>query len=694
MQTHDPTFVTTAPRPPAAPLAASRSPRAALLAASFAASLVASASVPARAADAAVGGPIAVDADDAPLAEARARFVAARDALATGDRARFVALEATLVDYPLHDFLVHERLHERLRRESPTAADLATIETFEEASGDRTLARRLVRTLQSRLAAEGRWEDFLAVGRRSAHAASMPCRTLLAREATDPMDAFDETTLALWIEPGTRSRACSAALAALEARAALPVGAVWDRVYAAMAANQPAHAEGALRHLSRRDRRPVEGWMAALERPVQHLASGAVDTDNVLNRRIIADLVRRWSREDTAAAIRYWQGARTRFAFSEDLRYETDRALAMRAAYRRMPEAQDWLVGFEARADDLELMEWRIRTALLAGDWDEVLRRIARLPPAEQEEDHWAYWVARAHERAGRTAEARAVYARLAGLQSWHGFLSAERLGRPHAIEEVPVRPERETLERLAADPALVRAREYHRVGLAHEGRREWNAWLAGSDGEDAAAAAVLASVWGLDDRAIFSAGRAERKQALDLRFPLLHTAAIEAEAEANDIERAWVYGVARRESAWIADIRSSAGAIGLMQLMPNTAKHVASMRGQKGWRGDLTDPATNIAFGTYYLRHVLDRFDGHRALATASYNAGPHRVSKWLPAGEAMEADRWIDTIPFTETRRYVRAVLAYAAIYEKRLTGEPYTLLERLPPVPPAANGPVADG
>ena len=632
------------------------------------------------------------DPDESSLVGERARFAAARDALAAGDLDRFVELETSLADYPLHDYLVYARLRQRLRREAPSLADLATIEAFERASGDRTLAGRLVRTLQSRLASAARWEDFLALTRRSEHAAAMPCETSIAREATDPPDDFDAATLALWIDPGERSRDCAAALAALEGRAALPVAAVWERVYAAMAANRPDAARSVLRHLSSRDRRPVEGWIGALDDPVQHLASGALDADGPLNRRIIADLVLRWSREDTVAAMDYWRGARERFAFSEDLRHDTGRALAMRGAYRRMPEAQDWLERFEARADDLEFGEWRVRTALLAGDWDAVTRQIRRLPPAERREDHWAYWEARALEVAERTAEARAIYSRLATLQSWHGFLSAERIGREPAIEDVPVSPSPGTLERLAADPALVRAREYHRVGLAHEGRREWNGWLSGRDEDEAAAGAVLAARWGLDDRAIFSAARAgeARRRALSLRFPVLHRDAIEAKSRENDLEPSWVYGVARRESAFIADIRSSAGAIGLMQLMPATAQDVAGMLGMESWRGDLTDPATNIAFGTRYLRHVLDRFDGHQALATASYNAGPHRVKRWLPTGEAMESDRWIDTIPFTETRRYVRAVLAYAAIYEKRLSGEPYRLLERLPPVP-SADAPV---
>ncbi len=143
-----------------------------------------------------------------------------------------------------------------------------------------------------------------------------------------------------------------------------------------------------------------------------------------------------------------------------------------------------------------------------------------------------------------------------------------------------------------------------------------------------------------------------------------------------------------RRESAYIQNVRSGAGAVGLMQLMPRTARYVAGLQGKRNWQGDLTDAATNIGFGTYYLRHVMNKFDDHQVLATASYNAGPSRVDQWL-RDDSVDADIWIDTIPFTETRRYVRAVLAYAAIYDYHLTGKAQRLSEKLRPIPAAGSG-----
>jgi len=190
----------------------------------------------------------------------------------------------------------------------------------------------------------------------------------------------------------------------------------------------------------------------------------------------------------------------------------------------------------------------------------------------------------------------------------------------------------------------------------------------------------VIAEEYALPDRAIISAGRANATRALRYRFPLLFEEAVTRAAAEMEIDPTIIYGVMRRESAFIPDIKSGAGAVGLMQLMPRTAKYVADLKGKKKWHGDLTNVNTNIDFGAFYLRHVLNRFDNHLPLALASYNAGPHRVKKWLPTNTDLPADVWIDTIPFDETRRYVRAVLAYSMIFEWRLKGQVTRLDSRL--------------
>lgn len=617
----------------------------------------------------------------------REQFSEALEALNAGDLQRFSTLSSALTDYPLREYLEYERLRRAWKNVKPGSAQIDELNDFEQRTGDASLTRRLTQVLQKRFADTRQWRTFLALS-QSRLAAAMTCETLQARKATGALTGFDKDVIEMWVMPRKHRQACQSILDELEASNIPPVSAIWERVYQSMEANKPEFARPMLGYLATSHRKLVKRWIDSSKKPQSFLLSGELDRDTLLNRIIILDLVVDWSREDTPAAMGHWLKIRDRYAFTSDGRYDTNRALAMRAAYRRMPEAAAWLRTFEAREDDLELMEWRIRTTLLAEDWPGVLAGILELPANERQEDHWAYWEARALEKLNRSAEAQVIYTELAGLQSYYGFLSADRLQLDYSIYDEPISPETSLLSRLSSEPALERAREFHLVGLDSESRREWNNWMRGKSSDELAAAAVLASDWGMADRAIFAAGKSDSPRAITLRFPVLYRSDVARASMENRIEPAWIYGVMRRESAYIQNVRSGAGAVGLMQLMPRTAKYVAGLQGKRNWKGDLTDAATNIGFGTYYLRHVMNKFDDHQVLATASYNAGPSRVDQWL-RDESVDADIWIDTIPFTETRRYVRAVLAYAAIYDYHLTGKAQRLSEKLRPIPAAGSG-----
>ena len=634
-------------------------------------------------------------ADDDSLQAERERFMAAREALQAGERDTFEDAVSSLRDYPLHDWLVYAELVDRWKRETPAPGTFDELARLKAATGDTTLLKRAARALQTSLAKGEEWRRYLAI-EKSDYGVEMPCTTLRAQTevwqaegvSEAARESMREATLELWVKPTAPDEICADVVAKQIATEAPPVSRMWERVYEAMEANAFDAAREILPWLGTADRRALNGWLDAVDAPGEYIASGALQEDTQFNRRAIADLVLRWSRDDTAAAIDWWQAQSPRYRFYKDRHYDTHRALVMRAALRRMPQAGEWLGNFRARTEDLEIKEWRVRAALLDGDWAEVMRHLYRLPEEERLEDHWAYWEARALEVAGHTDQAGDIYSSIAGLQSWHGFLAADRLGEDYVIVDEPIEPEVAVLDAMASDERLLRAREFHAVGMRAESRRVWNTVLGDASPPELAASAVLAKQWGLDDRAIFSAGRAEQRRALSYRFPILYREEVAAAATEHRIEPAWIFGVMRRESAFIPEVVSHAGAIGLMQIMPRTGTYIADLQDAEDWDGDLTNIETNIDFGTFYIGHVSERFDGHRALATASYNAGPRRVSSWLPE-QTMEADRWIDTIPFTETRRYVRAVLAYAAIYEHQLTGNVTRISDQLPPVVGVVGG-----
>ena len=193
--------------------------------------------------------------------------------------------------------------------------------------------------------------------------------------------------------------------------------------------------------------------------------------------------------------------------------------------------------------------------------------------------------------------------------------------------------------------------------------------------------AAKLASEWGWYDRAIFTMGAAHAYDDLELRFPITYRDEIEKYATKRNLDAGWIFALMRSESAFMEKVKSPAGALGLMQIMPATGKLTARKIGMKKFRTrDLLIAKKNIAIGTAYMKEMQDKFKGNYILATASYNAGPGRSVKWSPRKGCIEPDIWVEQIPFDETRAYVKRVMFYASIYDWRLNQQVIPLKQRM--------------
>ncbi|NNF97277.1 MAG: transglycosylase SLT domain-containing protein, partial [Halobacteria archaeon] len=256
--------------------------------------------------------------------------------------------------------------------------------------------------------------------------------------------------------------------------------------------------------------------------------------------------------------------------------------------------------------------------------------------------------------------------------------------GHRYQFAHTPLVYQDSELADVEALPAIQRAREFYAIKRTVDARREWNYAIQRMPQPQLLKAAKLADAWGWHDRAITTLAEAKYWDDLELRFPLAHQQQVLNQAARQQINPAWAFAIIRQESAFTADARSHAGALGLMQLLPRTARDMArSLRVRKPRKSDILKIDTNIQLGVGYLKKVQDRYQGHPVLATAAYNAGPSNVKRWLPDNGAVAADIWIETVPFKETRDYLKRVLTYTVIYEQRLGQQPKSLLERMTPI-----------
>ncbi|MFQ5626622.1 MAG: transglycosylase SLT domain-containing protein, partial [Methyloligellaceae bacterium] len=298
-------------------------------------------------------------------------------------------------------------------------------------------------------------------------------------------------------------------------------------------------------------------------------------------------------------------------------------------------------------------------------------------------------WTARALESLGWHDDADSIYTELARERSYYGFLAADRIDHDYQLNHRALEYSDHELRLLAAQPGAMRARELYGLGRTVDARREWRMFTRSMTDEELARAAKLAHGWGWHGRAIMTVARTPHLDDLELRFPLAYHDRVLEQARAQRLDPAWMYAIVRQESAFVADARSPAGALGLMQIMPGTGRKIGrSLDKPLKNRRQLLDADISLEFGSTYLRILLDQLDNHSVLAAAAYNAGPHRVERWRPAERNMSADLWIETVPYRETREYLRHVLAYTTIYERRLGRETVRLSARLAPIPARAT------
>ncbi|WP_213032617.1 lytic transglycosylase domain-containing protein [Acinetobacter sp. DSM 11652] len=333
------------------------------------------------------------------------------------------------------------------------------------------------------------------------------------------------------------------------------------------------------------------------------------------------------------------------------------------------------------------------RQAIRFGEWESVLRAIDSMSVTQKQEDRWQYWMARAYENRKDQASkqaAKSIYQRLAAAgDDYHNLLAKDHLGIRYNEAHDRAQPSAQDIQRLDQDIHFRRAFALRNINAsATYTNREWNwavrqAYLKQDDGL-LLAAAKRATEMGWYDRAIYAAERTLKRHNYAYRYATPHQNLVVTHSKNAGIDPSWAYGLMRQESRFVTTARSHVGAGGLMQIMPATAKDVARKMGETYNPAALSDPNTNIRYGTYYLSMIQGMLSNSPVLATAGYNAGLTRARRWQPEFKSIAADQYTESIPLHETRDYVKKVMTNAAHYGVLLGQGPQAIESRMPPIP----------
>ena len=606
-------------------------------------------------------------------ADTESDYRTARDAFSRGDAARLEKVAGRLETTVLEPYVTYYRL-----RLSWSAKDTAPIRRFLERDEESPVVDQFRGEWLKYLGKRGRWEEFGQEYPRLVTADDeLTCYALQMRRNSEEAEALAEARK-LWFRGEEMPESCTPLFAEALKQNVIGEADVWQRMRLALENNNTTLAKQLIRLLPKPQRFPAAELSMASRNPRSYLDRTKFENAATGRRTAALYALLRLARQSPEMAFTRWEKIGTYFP-EEEQRYFFG-WLGFAGAQNHDERALAW---FAAAGDMLlnpKQLAWRTRAALRSQDWHEVWESIAAMQPQQQAEGVWRYWKARALAVLGRPSDAEAIYLALSREYNFYGQLAAEELGAGPGAGMVSANylADDSEVESIQAQQAIQRTLLLYRMDFRTDAAKEWYWATRNFSDKQLLAAAEVARRNEMYDRSINAADRTVSLHDFNLRYPAPYREALQEDVQVHGLEEAWVYGLMRQESRFTRTAKSEVGAAGIMQIMPSTARWVAQRMGMKGYRKGLIHQLdVNIKLGTYYMKTVYSQFDENPVLASAAYNAGPNRARNWR-GRQPLEGAIYIETIPFDETRDYVKKVMSNT-IYYSKLFGQPTQSLKQ---------------
>ncbi|KTD57413.1 transglycosylase SLT domain-containing protein [Legionella shakespearei] len=370
-------------------------------------------------------------------------------------------------------------------------------------------------------------------------------------------------------------------------------------------------------------------------------------------------------------ALLVWNQVKNKNLLNESQKQAFLAHVTLYKAMRNHDDAQTWFNQIEPQYYNDILVDWQIRFALKNQNWEQVSKLINH--SQNKDSPCWQYWLARSLEEQGKKAEAEAIYEPLAKSRQYYGFLASIRLKKKPSFENEKPTTSFSALK--PYQPIIEQIRTLYHAKESTQASRLLNDFISELPKDEASALIYwVDSELQWHGKSVYLSNNETLNNQLTLRFPLAYKDTVKTYAKQYAVEPEFVYAIIRQESGFREDVISSAGALGLMQIMPMTASVVSKMsRIPYSNQRELFLSQKNINIGTAYLQQLTKRFSNHPVLVAAAYNAGPRQVVYWLKNHPPKEIDVWIETLPWQETRNYLKNVMAFYVVYQYRLDQRP---------------------
>lgn len=638
------------------------------------------------------------------LADQDADYLAAREAYRVGNAAKLDKISAQLEQSPLEPYLAYYQL--RMRLES---ADDSTVLAFLSRADDTPLIDRMRAEWLRVLGKNRRWITYAEQYPLLLNSdTGLACYALQARQYLQNVwipqhsnDAVIEPPLTplqeqqetrnLWMAwENELPEGCVSLFDAALAKSMISEADVRQRMRLALESGDVALAKKLIKKLPAERAILTSSLSSAAANPERYLSKAKLNTASAAQRSVALFALQRLAKKQPQLAYTRWE--KISEYFSADERHYFFGWLGYEAARKQDARALDWYKAAGGAPLTEAQLAWRARAALRAQSWHEVRAAIASMAAPQQSEGVWRYWKGRALRELGRLPEAEALFVELSAEHNYYGQLAAEELGASSASGMISAnyQADEKNINDMLAIPAVQRTLALYRMDLRTDAALEWGWATRKFDDKQLLVAAEIARRNEMYEHTINTADRTVQLHDFNLRYPAPYRQEMQDYVRTNDLEEAWVFGLMRQESRFVAQAKSTVGAAGVMQIMPATARWIAKKLGMKNYRKAFIHQLdTNLKLGTHYMKTVLSALDNNLLLASAAYNAGPRRAREWR-AENALEGAIYVETIPFDETRQYVKKVMSNAVYYAKLFGQPPRSLKDRLGIIAGSQNKP----